>query len=564
MKRAGAFSLSVVSLWCIQQTAYGQAAYQQYYGYGQPGWNQSAYGQPGWNQAAYAQQGYPQAAYGQQAYPPAAYGQQGYPQSAYGQQGYPQAGYGQQSWPQTGYGQQMRPQAGYGQPAWNQAAYGQAWNTSAYGQPTWHQSNYGQGAWSRPAYGLSGLPLSSYQSSSPQASTRSGTNAYQAPPDSLPMTPAANLHPTTAPATSSEADASSSGQLHDVSKPLPAKVDALPVPPTPDLPSGPAACPEPGPACAPGCECCQAPAPVEAPPPAKHHCPRFFADFLYLTPRGVDVPFAQPRDGVTAFSVPVGRVGIASPDFHPAYRAGMAFDLDPTSCIEVTYTHAENATQTGIVAPSGDVIHSLLTFPATQNVASDSLSATAHYKIDFHLGDVDFKDVLCSGKNGCIRYLLGGRFAHLGQKFDADYTINGTTIVTTDVKFDGGGPRAGLEGERHLGHFLVYGKGIGNLLAGKFRGDFNQQNVFIGQQANTGFTSKRIVPILEMELGLGWMSPNGKVRVTGGYYVAGWFNTVTTPDFIQSVNTTNFTTNGNNFRDSLTFDGLAARLELRF
>ena len=240
--------------------------------------------------------------------------------------------------------------------------------------------------------------------------------------------------------------------------------------------------------------------------------------------------------------------------------------MTETSTLNLTYSHVENGTHAGIIAPPppGNVIQSLLTFPATMNTASDSLAAAANYKIDFHLADVDFKDCLCSGHNYCIRYLLGGRYAHLGEKFDGDFTINGATIVTTDVKFDGGGPRAGLEGERHFGHFLIYGRGVANLLAGRFRGDFDQLNAFAGDQANTHFASTRIVPILELELGLGWTSPNGKVRVMGGYYLAGWLNTVTMPAFIQTVDNTNFTTNRDNLRDTLTFDGATARIEFRF
>jgi hypothetical protein len=376
------------------------------------------------------------------------------------------------------------------------------------------------------------------------------------------MTPATNLGATPAPALRPVDNYPKPTQYQEVAQPLPTiksdKPDKLPANSVPEVAPAP---PDAGPACAPAVEAC--PAPAEC-PPAKHHCPWFFVDFLYLSPKGVDVPFAQPRNSATLFSVPVGRVGVASPDYQPGYRVGMAFELDPTATLECTYSHQENGKHSSIVAPPGAFIQSLLTFPNTPNVASDSHAASADYKIDFHLADVDFTDCLFSGKNGCIRYLLGGRFAHLGQKFDADYTIDGSTVVTTDVKFDGGGPRAGLEGERHFGHFLVYAKGVGNLLAGRFRASFDQRNALVGEQANTSLKSDRVVPILEMELGLGWASPNGKVRVTGGYYVSGWFNTVTTPDWIQSVNATNFTTNGNNLRDSLTFDGLAARLEFRF
>jgi hypothetical protein len=105
---------------------------------------------------------------------------------------------------------------------------------------------------------------------------------------------------------------------------------------------------------------------------------------------------------------------------------------------------------------------------------------------------------------------------------------------------------------------------VASFLAGRFRGDYDQVSALAGDQAHTHYHSDRIVPVLDMELGVGWTACKGKLRITGGYLLSGWFNAVTTPDFIQGVQNTNFTTNGNNLRDILTFDGLTARIEYRF
>ena len=45
-----------------------------------------------------------------------------------------------------------------------------------------------------------------------------------------------------------------------------------------------------------------------------------------------------------------------------------------------------------------------------------------------------------------------------------------------------------------------------------------------------------------------------------GYYVGGWFNTVTTPNFISAIHHDDFSGMG----DTLTFSGLALRGEVRF
>ncbi len=68
------------------------------------------------------------------------------------------------------------------------------------------------------------------------------------------------------------------------------------------------------------------------------------------------------------------------------------------------------------------------------------------------------------------------------------------------------------------------------------------------------------MPILDFELGLAWLSAGQCVRISGGYMVAAWFNSVTTPGWIQSVQSGTFNPGG----DTITFDGLTARAELKF
>ncbi len=53
---------------------------------------------------------------------------------------------------------------------------------------------------------------------------------------------------------------------------------------------------------------------------------------------------------------------------------------------------------------------------------------------------------------------------------------------------------------------------------------------------------------------------SGCVRVTGGYAFSGWYNVINTDDFIHAVRTNNSV----NVRDTLTFDGLVLRAEVRF
>jgi len=185
--------------------------------------------------------------------------------------------------------------------------------------------------------------------------------------------------------------------------------------------------------------------------------------------------------------------------------------------------------------------------------------------IDLVTADIDYKCLFVNTHCLQLSWLAGARYGHLDQKLVANYLIPGSTTVNSQILFNGGGPRAGLEGEYKIrAGFFGYGKGVMNLLAGDFKASYTERNIFTGLVGDTSVREERIVPVLELELGLGWQSPKGRVRVSGGYYVGTWFNTLTTPSLAEGIQNNNFTTNGNNFRDSITFDGLVGRVEFRY
>ena len=140
--------------------------------------------------------------------------------------------------------------------------------------------------------------------------------------------------------------------------------------------------------------------------------------------------------------------------------------------------------------------------------------------------------------------------------------INQSEVVTTDLGFDGGGIRVGLEAEWYSPKraWMAYGRGVASFVAGEFRGVYTQDHMFGQRVVYTDWRAGRIVTMLDLELGVGWTSPKGCLHLAGGYMVSGWFNAVTTDDFINAVQTNEFAGLG----DSLTFDGFVARAEIRF
>lgn len=287
-----------------------------------------------------------------------------------------------------------------------------------------------------------------------------------------------------------------------------------------------------------------------------------FGDYLFLQVSGVDMAYAQPRDGLDPnTSVPFGAVGVADPDYSSGARIGGSLALDACTSIVGTYTWFESNTEDQISTQVPNSLHSLLIYPGTFTAASNSLFAEAHYDIDFQLADLDYRSRLFSSNKTAFNYIVGLRYGHLDQQFRSTQQASpGQTTVETDTGFDGYGLRLGLDGERQCcgaGIFL-YGRGVASFLVGSYDSTYVQTNTFATVQAQTSWTDDRITPILEYELGLGWQSPNGHFRVSAGYYMAAWLNAVTTPDWIDAVQADNFT----DVEDSITFDGLTARVEI--
>ena len=284
-----------------------------------------------------------------------------------------------------------------------------------------------------------------------------------------------------------------------------------------------------------------------------------FLDFLYLRPRNADVAYALPRNGIDpATAVPFGGVSTANPDYSPGFRIGGNYALDRCSSFQLAYTYFQTESNGSVFANPPLAVHSLVTDPHTYTAASDSLAALSRYNIRFQLVDLDYRRLIAAGNNWSVNYAVGTRYAHLTQLFRESQPIGpGQTSVGTNINFDGAGSRVGLLGQRKAANrgFMIYGQGFADILVGNFRSNYQQINNFQQTQVWTNWKDFRPVPILEFELGGGWQTANGRFRVSGGYYFASWFNTVSTSNYIQAVQTNNYVNIGN----AITFDGLVLR-----
>lgn len=292
----------------------------------------------------------------------------------------------------------------------------------------------------------------------------------------------------------------------------------------------------------------------------------FYGEALYLRARNAEVAYAVPIDGPIVDPVTnplqVGNYGILDPDYSLGFRAGVTYCWDAKSSVDVGYTFFESLTNSAIKTEPPLVLRSLVAHPSSGSAAADFLAASGQVEVDFDLVDANFRHAMVCRQLFRASGVIGARYAKLEQQFNSEFIGLGSETVNTDIDFDGGGFRLGLEAQRfsrrHQLH--VYANGYASFLAGRFRGSYFQGQSFDPTVVSTEWAAGRVVPILDLELGVGWTSCNGKLRLASGYMVNAWFNTLTTQEFIRAIQ-------GNDLVDlgqTMTFDGLNARLEYRF
>jgi len=291
-----------------------------------------------------------------------------------------------------------------------------------------------------------------------------------------------------------------------------------------------------------------------------------YADFLYLRPRNKELALVAPIDGAEvqdpSYPIQIGPIGVLDPDFEPGFRVGFYRWINESASIGAEYTWFESQTETSAAISAPNVLRSLVRHPGTAAAPSDFLQAWGGYDIDFQIIDINYRVSLWSGVRHDVTLVAGGTYVNETQTFLSRFEDSGVETVNTDLVFDGGGIRVGLEAERHSLRtgLTAYGRASARFVGGEFRGTYLQGTGTDPVIVNTRWSAGRVVSILDIELGLGWVSSNGCLRFTAGYMFSGWFNTVNTDEWIQAVQNNNFV----GLSDSLAFDGLVGRVEARW
>jgi hypothetical protein len=286
-----------------------------------------------------------------------------------------------------------------------------------------------------------------------------------------------------------------------------------------------------------------------------------FGEFLYLKPTEVGVTHAQQQ---FLPGVPFGQIASTDFDYEPGVRIGGDLAVSPHSSIAASYTFFENGTSSSLGPPTvngvtGEV-GSLVQAPNIGILGADGVTATSGF--DFQLADLEYRTRLRQGDRYWINGGVGLRYGQLEQSFSqtGDFDVVGVIDTNSTVDFNGGGVKFALDGGRNIGSrgFSLYGRTSLSPLAGSYRSTYSMFSDDLDAtlvQAN--WKEDRITTLLDYEVGVAWVGPRGRWRFSAGYTQAFWFNAVTTAEYIDAVQASDY----GGMSDTIMLNGLTARVE---
>ena len=302
-------------------------------------------------------------------------------------------------------------------------------------------------------------------------------------------------------------------------------------------------------------------------------CTSFYADFLWLRPRNEGIEYAVPINGPIGTNqapvVPVqdGPTAIVDPNFSAGFRVGFDRAISDCGSIYGEYTYFRNTTSDSTSTSAPLVLRAMVLNPSTLDAAADWLNANASSSTDFDLVDIGYHYNVWACNQNNLGLFAGVRYGHLNQQFQADYSNIVTDTVDAGVNFDGVGPRIGTDGNWCIGKgFFLHGKVSASFLGGEYSANYSDTSPTATSNpvAATSWHEACLTSIIDGELGIGWETCSGRIRVMAGYSISDWCNVVKPSDFIAGVQANSYRAANQLGQTSLIFDGMMARAEINW
>ncbi len=275
----------------------------------------------------------------------------------------------------------------------------------------------------------------------------------------------------------------------------------------------------------------------------------FAIDWLYLTARGNDFPYAYPA--CDCAEEPDGPAGLLDFDYEPAYRWRASRRVGGL-WLDVAGLHFLGETGNAIGAAAPHELRDLVFLSA----APDANFAAARNELKLTAIDADLRGTLFAGSCIVVELFGGVPAARIDQ--NADFYFLGSDWGSASVDVRGAGVRGGLQTTGWYGNCFAWWRSALSLLAAQVELDYMQHRA--GGPATVSeyhISDDRLVPTLDLEFGLGYQLPYGWA-ISAGYLYSVWFNVASPEDFVADLRAGSYY---GDVDDELSFDGFFLRVE---
>ena len=282
------------------------------------------------------------------------------------------------------------------------------------------------------------------------------------------------------------------------------------------------------------------------------------AEYLLLRPRRRSFDFAITDPSTK--DAPIGNIESLEWRTRSGVRVGGGYAFPGDSWeVGAYYTYLHSDADAFVAKPSGGTLFATLTHPGTIEQVDTALATSG---INFNVVDVEIARRFSCAERLAFRVFGGARIASIDQSLNAFYNGGDANLaeVHSPIEFDGAGIRVGGEGYWNINWGLsLFASASGSLLFGDFRSTLIQTNDNgATTDVNVVDDFEKIVPVIEMGLGVAWQYRNLQVRV--GYEISNWFGLVDSPDFVDDVHQGKVA----HRVSDLSLDGLDLRVRLSF
>jgi hypothetical protein len=302
------------------------------------------------------------------------------------------------------------------------------------------------------------------------------------------------------------------------------------------------------------------------------------ADYIYVRANLSEAPAFEVHDESNAPTV-TDTFHDFDFQYQSSYRFGCGYQLPRCGeQVRFLFTRMSSSADAAASSPTDTIRGPFDTDPGPGG------TFTAHAQVNTWSYDVEFAKTIPLGGscNSCcgdccrpscpawdVTWEGGFRFAQVRNSrsylgVPAIDTENPTLSANTDLDFQGGGPRFGLEGRRYFGSrqwLSAYLKGDISLLMGHVDVRDHHLTSDTGSTIDQTATFRNIIPVTEIEAGLTGQLTRS-VNLSAGYLFSAWNDL----GFRDEFNMSNVTALNTGYDDAniLAFDGFFARLEVDF